>query len=32
MGVVVCQGADAFEARDKAITAAAAIVVTVEPR
>ena len=32
MGVVVCQGADAFEARDKAIAAAAAIVVTVEPR
>ena len=30
MGVVVCQGADPFEAREKAIRAASAIVVSVE--
>jgi phosphoribosylglycinamide formyltransferase 2 len=32
MGVVVCQGADPFEAREKAIRAAAAISVSVEPQ
>jgi phosphoribosylglycinamide formyltransferase 2 len=32
MGVVVCQGADAFEAREKAIRAAGAISVSVEPQ